>query len=124
MQGAGKTADDIDIVIPVGGSSRLVPIRERLKDKFGVVKVLQVADPDEIVARGAAIQAAALTGALKAFRLHDIAPHSVGIKTRNGCNKDLFSPIILAGNNLPFDYTETFYIRPNESAIKIEVRHG
>ena len=58
LEEAKLQPDNIDFVLLVGGSSKIPKIRESLKEKFGQQKVIYNGDPEQIVARGAAIQAA------------------------------------------------------------------
>lgn len=97
VQEAGITRDDIDNVLLVGGSTRIPLVRERVEEFFGQ-EPKHNADPDTIVAQGAAIQAAktddevedeTLQG-LKTVILVDVLSHSLGVETDDGTFDKIF----------------------------------
>ena len=83
MKDAGVTAKQIDEVILVGGQTRMPKVQELVRDLFGREPHKGV-NPDEVVAVGAAVQAAILAGEVKDVVLLDVTPLSLGIETLGG----------------------------------------
>jgi molecular chaperone DnaK len=77
---AGITAQKIDEVVLVGGSTRIPRVQQIVKELFGKEPHKGV-NPDEVVAVGAAIQAGVLSGEVKDLLLLDVTPLSLGIET-------------------------------------------
>ena len=83
LKDSGLSAGDIDEVILVGGQTRMPKVVETVKNFFGKEPHKGV-NPDEVVAVGAAIQAAVLSGEVKDVLLLDVTPLSLGIETLGG----------------------------------------
>ena len=83
LKDSGLSAGDIDEVILVGGQTRMLKVVETVKNFFGKEPHKGV-NPDEVVAVGAAIQAAVLSGEVKDVLLLDVTPLSLGIETLGG----------------------------------------
>src|SRR5436190_8869435 len=86
LNDAGLKGSDIDEVILVGGSTR-IPAIQQLVEKFFGKQPHKGVNPDEVVAVGAAIQGAVLTGEVKDVLLLDVTPLSMGIETMSGVFK-------------------------------------
>ena len=120
LQDAGLDVDDIDDVILVGGMTRMPRIQAAVKAYFGRDPAKSV-HPDEAVAVGAAIQAAALVDKNDEVLLLDVTPHSLGIMVHGGG----FEKIIEANTTIPTNETKEFTtIRDNQTSIKIVVAQG
>src|SRR5215475_2805129 len=103
MRQAGVSAGDLDEVILVGGQTRMPKVQDEVKKLFGKDPNKTV-NPDEVVAVGAAVQAAVLTGEVKDLLLLDVTPLSLGIETLGG----VMTRLIEANTTIPTKKTETF----------------
>jgi chaperone protein DnaK len=100
---AQQTADQIDEVVLVGGSTRIPLVRRRVQELFGKAPHSQL-NPDEVVALGAAVQAHILAGGITNMLLLDVTPLSLGIETLGG----VMSILISRNSTIPTSAKELF----------------
>lgn len=120
LDNAGVTVDDVDEVILVGGMTRVPCIQRAVREFFGKAPSKSV-HPDEAVAVGAAIQAAAMTEDESDVVLLDVTPHSLGIMLHGGA----FEKIIQANTSIPTRESRRFStVTDKQTAVKIVVLQG
>lgn len=120
MQMARFTPSDIDGVIMVGGPTRIPVVQDSVKSYFQREAQAGI-NPDEVVAMGACIQAAALAGESRDVVLVDLTPLSLGIEIRG----NLVERIVEINTPLPADYTKIFTTTmDNQESVKIRVFQG
>ena len=121
LQEAGLDIGDIDDVVLVGGMTRMPKIQDAVRDYFGKQPAKNV-HPDEAVALGAAIQAAALhEGQQQEVLLLDVTPHHLGIMVHGGG----FEVLIEANTTIPTSHSHTFTTsRDGQTSVKIIVFQG
>jgi molecular chaperone DnaK len=117
---AGMTAADIDVVILVGGQTRMPRIQSLVAEMFGKEPSRRV-DPDEVVAVGAAIQGGVLTGEVQEVLLLDVTPLSLGIEIQGS----VFHKLIERNTALPARATEVFSTTiDNQPFVNVHVLQG
>jgi Fe-S protein assembly chaperone HscA len=103
IKDAGVTVDQIDEVVMVGGSTRIPLVRSAVENLFRSKPHTEL-NPDEVVALGAAVQAAILSGSVDNKLLLDVTPLSLGIETMGG----VVSKLIHRNSTIPASATENF----------------
>ena len=120
IKDAGVSTSEIDVVILVGGSTRIPKIQEKVKEIFGKEPNKSV-NPDEVVALGAAIQGGVLSGDVDDILLLDVTPLSLGIETLGNVSTKL----IERNTTIPTKKSQVFSTAAdNQTTVEIHVLQG
>jgi len=120
LKDAGLSPSQIDEVVLVGGSTRMPRVQDLVKEIFGKEPHKGV-NPDEVVAIGAAIQGAVLSGDVKDVVLLDVTPLSVGIETQGG----VMTPMIARNTTIPTRKSEMFSTASDmQPSVEVHVLQG
>ncbi len=120
LKDAGVEATAIDEVILVGGMTRMPKVQEKVKEFFGKDPNKGI-NPDEVVAIGAAIQGAVLSGDVKDILLLDVTPLTLGLETLGGVR----TPLIDRNSTIPTSKSQIFSTAAdNQTSVEINVLQG
>lgn len=130
LSDAGLVADDVDEILLVGGSSQIPMVRQRLEQEFGQ-RVSAVADPDQLVAKGAALYAAVITDhpslpPRSRFEVVNVNAHSLGIQGVDLQTKQPVNQIMIQRNTpLPTSSSMQFStVRDGQPNISVRLLEG
>lgn len=121
LDDAKLTADKLDEVVLVGGSTRIPAVQDLVKSLTGGKQPNQTVNPDEVVAIGAAIQAGVLAGEVKSVVLLDVTPLSLGIEAMGG----VMAVLVERNTTIPCHKSQVFSTAAdNQDAVDIEIFQG
>lgn len=120
MKDSGKKANDLDKIILVGGATRMPMIRDMTKEIFKKEPYKGVA-PEEVVALGAAVQAAVLAGEVKGILLLDVTPLTLGLETLGS----IMTPLVERNTTIPVTKKNVFSTAADmQTSVEIHVLQG
>ena len=120
LEDAGLKESDIEKVILVGGSTRIPMVQELLKSIFKS-EIYKGINPDEAVARGAAIQAGVMSDEIKGIVLVDVTPLTLGVETEGG----MVSAVIDRNSVVPITESKMFTtVTDNQDSVEIHIVQG
>ncbi len=121
LKDAGLSADKLDEVVLVGGSSRMPMVQDLVRSLTNGKEPNKGVNPDEVVAIGAAIQAGVLGGDVKDILLLDVTPLSLGVETMGS----VMTVMIERNTTIPVRKTETYSTAAdNQTAVDIHILQG
>ena len=121
LKDASLSADKLDEVVLVGGSSRMPMVQDLVRSLTNGKEPNKGVNPDEVVAIGAAIQAGVLGGDVKDILLLDVTPLSLGVETMGS----VMTVMIERNTTIPVRKTETYSTAAdNQTAVDIHVLQG
>ncbi len=128
LEDAGVTADELDTVLLVGGSTRIPLVQRMLEEHTGIIPQVAI-NPDEAVALGAAVQAGIIAGEPLDAILVDVTPHSLGIEIAEWHYGELvpdrYSVIIQRNTTVPTSRSEVYSaVHPGQTTIAVRVYQG
>lgn len=130
MRDARCSTDEIGDVILVGGATRMLPVRDFTRQFFEAEPIIRH-DPDEVVAMGAAVQAALIVddAAVNDMVMTDVCPFTLGVETTKHHGSRFltgyYSPIIHRNTTIPVSHEELFHtVSPNQTEVRIRVFQG
>ena len=120
LEDAGMSKSEIDKVLLVGGSTRMPAIQDKVRSLFGIEPSKEI-DPDKVVALGAAVQGAVLSGEVKDMVLLDVTSLSLGIETVGG----VFTKLIERNTQIPVAKTRVFTTAADgQTTVEVHVLQG
>lgn len=130
LRDARLQASQLDDILLVGGATRMECLRHFLSDQLKRTPLCSY-NPDEVVAMGAAIQAALMeeNAAVEDMVMTDVCPHTLGIEISKHLGGQFlpgyFEPIIHRNTTIPVSKEKTFVtVAPNQTAVKLRVFQG
>lgn len=115
LESAGMEMHDLDKVLLVGGATKMPMVRKKLEGYEDDI------NPDEVVAKGAAIQGGIITGEVESAVLLDVTPLSLGVEVKGG----LFEPVIQKNTTVPTEQHRVYSTsQDNQTSVSIRVFQG